>query len=329
MISPFNPALLWVLGATFAALGGGSIARLVALRNAEESLRRRRLASLRTWWMITGIVGLCLLAGRSGVCLLLTAASCVGWREYTALLGVGPRDRFLVHAGYGIAVLNYLLILFGSEAAFGAWIPMGALLVLVAGHLLRGGTSGYVRMAGGLFLGMMFIVFGLSHAVWLFILPETAGGPIGPSGWFLFLVILTEANDIFQSVIGRRIGASKRHRITPEISPNKTWEGFLGGMLVTIGLAVLLAPWLTTLADEAGPLGLPVFVQPWGGAVLAGLLIGVAGFFGDINMSAVKRDAGTKDSSSLLPGMGGLLDRIDSLTITAPVFVYFLSWWIT
>ena len=87
MIPPPHPALLWVLGATFAALGGGSIARLVALRNAEESLRRRRLASLRTWWMITGIVGASLLAGRPGVCLLLAVASCVGWHEWTALLG--------------------------------------------------------------------------------------------------------------------------------------------------------------------------------------------------------------------------------------------------
>jgi len=72
---------------------------------------------------------------------------------------------------------------------------------------------------------------------------------------------------------------------------------------------------------------LPAPLQPWVGPVLAAVLISLAGFFGDINMSAIKRDAGVKDSSNLLPGMGGVIDRIDSLSMTAPVFVYFVSWW--
>lgn len=328
MIAALNPALLWMLGATLGALGAGSAVRLIALRNAEETLRRKRLASLRTWWILAIVVGACLLAGRLGVCLLLTVASCVGWREYTALLGCGSRDQPFIRAGYGIAVINYALILFGWDAAFVVFVPLGSLLVLVVGRLVQGETTDYIRMTGGMFLGIMFLVYGLSHAAVLFILPETASGPIGPAGWFLYLVILTEANDIFQSVLGRQFGAHKRHRITPGISPNKTWEGFFGGMLVTIGLAMLLAPWLTTLTHESGPWALPETLQPWVAAFLTGLVTAVAGFFGDINMSAVKRDVGIKDSSTLLPGMGGLIDRIDSLTITAPVFVYLLSWWI-
>ena len=135
------------------------------------------------------------------------------------------------------------------------------------------------------------------------------------------LLVLTESNDIFQALIGRLFGAHKRHRITPTISPNKTWEGFLGGLLVTITLALLLAPWMTDLGRVAGPFDLPEPLRPWIAPLLAALLIAVAGFFGDINMSAIKRDAGVKDSSKLMPGMGGLIDRVDSLTITAPVFV--------
>jgi phosphatidate cytidylyltransferase len=98
-------------------------------------------------------------------------------------------------------------------------------------------------------------------------------------------------------------------------------------MLVTIVLAIVLAPWLTTLSDASGSPALPEPLLPWGGAALAGVVVTIAGFFGDINMSAVKRDSGVKDSSRLLPGMGGLIDRVDSLTFAAPAFVYFLTWW--
>ena len=98
-------------------------------------------------------------------------------------------------------------------------------------------------------------------------------------------------------------------------------------MLVIVILAPIIAPWLTTLGQQAGPFSLSESLQPWVTPILAAILISFAGFFGDINMSAIKRDAGVKDSSKLLPGMGGVIDRVDSLSMTGPVFVYFLIWW--
>ena len=95
-----------------------------------------------------------------------------------------------------------------------------------------------------------------------------------------------------------------------------------------ITLLTLLAPWLTSFTREPGPFGLTGIAQQVAGPVIAAILISCAGFFGDINMSAVKRDAGVKDSSQLLPGMGGVIDRVDSLTMTAPVFVYYINWWV-
>ena len=100
-------------------------------------------------------------------------------------------------------------------------------------------------------------------------------------------------------------------------------------MLLTVALAPLIAPWLTTLSRHPGPFALAESLQPWVAPILAAILIALAGFFGDINMSAIKRDSGVKDSSCLLPGMGGVIDRVDSLTMTAPVYVYYLSWWMT
>jgi phosphatidate cytidylyltransferase len=112
---------------------------------------------------------------------------------------------------------------------------------------------------------------------------------------------------VAQYLLGNLLG---RHRIIPRISPNKTWEGFLGGVVTTVLLAVWLSGWLTPMR--------------WQWALLAGLLISVAGYMGDVTISALKRDIGVKNTGTLLPGHGGILDRIDSLSYTAPLFFHFI-----
>ncbi|MBI3437476.1 MAG: phosphatidate cytidylyltransferase [Proteobacteria bacterium] len=103
-----------------------------------------------------------------------------------------------------------------------------------------------------------------------------------------------------------------RHKIAPRVSPNKTWEGAIGGCLTTTALFVWLAPYFTPLRD------LPVLL-------LIGGVLPMLGFLGDITMSAIKRDLGVKDASNLLPGHGGILDRVDSLTFTAPWYFHMLA----
>jgi phosphatidate cytidylyltransferase len=327
MISNPDPSLYWVLAALFGSLVLGSIARFVALRNAEEEKRRKRFASLRTWWLLTIAVAAGLLAGRLGICILLATASCIGWFELTKMAGVHTEYRHATRAGYGLIVVNYLLILSGSISVYAVFLPVGSLIVFAVLLLIQDEPKGYIRASGSLLWGIMFLGYGVSHAAVLMVFAAESPPPVGQAGWFLFLVILTETDDIFQAIVGRMFGARKRHRIAPVVSPNKTWEGFIGGLLVIVIVAPLIAPWLTTLGEHAGPFSLPAALQPWAGPVLAAILISFAGFFGDINMSAIKRDAGVKDSSKLLPGMGGAIDRIDSLSMTAPVFVYFVSWW--
>ena len=123
----------------------------------------------------------------------------------------------------------------------------------------------------------------------------------------LYLLFLTQFNDVAQYVWGKTLG---RRKVAPNISPNKTWGGLIGGVLTTVALGAALATWLTPLSSLQG--------------LLAGALIGVAGFFGDLTMSAVKRDLQIKDTSNLIPGHGGILDRLDSLTFTAPLFFHYL-----
>ena len=120
---------------------------------------------------------------------------------------------------------------------------------------------------------------------------------------------LTESNDIAQYLWGKSCG---RRKVVPKVSPGKTLEGLVGGVITTMIASLIIGPLLTPLNTLQ--------------ALLAGLLIGISGFCGDVVMSAIKRDIGVKDSGKLLPGHGGLLDRIDSLIFTAPVFFYFIRY---
>jgi CDP-diglyceride synthetase len=146
-----------------------------------------------------------------------------------------------------------------------------------------------------------------SHVAFLLVLPGSVNPRGGGPGLVLYLLLLTEFNDVAQYIWGRTLG---RHKVIPKVSPNKTVEGFLGGVATTLLLAWLLAPRLTPLTP--------------GESILAGVIIGVGGFVGDVVISALKRDLGIKDSGALLPGHGGVLDRIDSLLYTAPLFFHFV-----
>ena len=129
------------------------------------------------------------------------------------------------------------------------------------------------------------------------------------AGLVFFLVLLTELNDVAQYVWGKLIGKAK---VVPQLSPGKTWGGLIGGVATTALIALGLGPFLTEFSPQQ--------------ALAGGILIGTVGFVGDLNVSALKRYLQIKDSGQMLPGHGGVLDRIDSLIFTAPALFYFYSW---
>lgn len=127
--------------------------------------------------------------------------------------------------------------------------------------------------------------------------------------WLLYVLLICWVADIFAYFAGRTFG---RHKLAPAVSPGKSWEGVAGGLAGTSLLAILF-PWL---------LQLDVQLLPW--LLVTWLVTGVS-ILGDLTESLFKREAGMKDSSQLLPGHGGILDRIDSLTAAVPLFALLLS----
>jgi phosphatidate cytidylyltransferase len=133
--------------------------------------------------------------------------------------------------------------------------------------------------------------------------------------WVIFVFFSTFACDTAAFFVGRAWG---RRPLAPTISPGKTWEGAVGGFMAALAAALILY----TLLDVAG-LSLPI---SYAQAVLLGCLIGLFAQIGDLSESLLKRRAGVKDSGSLIPGHGGILDRIDSLVFTGVVVYYCVIW---
>ena len=314
MLVPPAP-LLWTLACLFAVLTVGTLVRIAMLGNAVDSSRQSHLNSLRTWWTLAASLAIAAIFGDAGIVVLLAISGILSLREYLQLVGwktVGLPTAVVVFASVPI---YYAIALYGFDQGLRSTAPLAFLLVLGTLRAWLGLIEDYIRTTAAMIWGLMLFVYCLSHAYFLVTLPVSTEPWVGKVGWFLFLVLLTETNDIAQAIVGRRFGKTK---IAPRISPNKSLEGLLGGIAITIALAVLLAPSLTTLMHEhSGNTG--VFL-----AMLAGLLIALSGFLGDINKSGIKRDVGVKDSGTILPGQGGMMDRVDSLTFSAPVFYYFI-----
>jgi phosphatidate cytidylyltransferase len=321
-LTGLQPNVAWALAGVLAVLATGSIARILWIWRVHPSRqeRRSRLGSLITWWCLYALVAAVAVLGIGAGVAVFAVLSLLGLGEYRKLA-----QRRIVGAApwrwvYAAVPIHYLLVYAGWLGPLWTFIPVWVLLALLVRLAVAGRTKDFLETTGTLFLGLMLNVFLLSHAPLLLTLPDDLNLAAGTQGLFVYLVVLTEWNDIAQALVGRRFG---KRRLAPRVSPGKTWEGFLGGVLTTVVIAVLVAPLLTPFGKTPPALeGIGVPLRH-GVAAAAGALIAVGGFFGDITMSAIKREVKVKDSGRLLPGQGGMLDRIDSLTFTAPLIFYF------
>ena len=307
VLDRLHPNLLIGLGGIFALLIVAT-AIVWIIRGAKPDLDLGDVPPrIRSWWVMVAVFTVAMVLDRTISLFFFAFVSFLALKEYLSLIPTRRADRSVLLWAYLAIPVQYLWIGLEWYGMFIIWIPVYMYLFLPMRMVLIGTTDGFLRAAGTLHWGLMTTVFSISHVAFLLVLsPEVNPNGGGPA-LVLYLVFLTQFNDVAQFLWGKAIG---RRKVGPKVSPGKTVGGLLGGLGTTIVLAVLLAPYLTP------------FTRGW--AATAGVIIGLGGFIGDIVISALKRDLGVKDSGDLLPGHGGILDRIDSLTYTAPLFFHFV-----
>ncbi len=199
-----------------------------------------------------------------------------------------------------------LLFILSPHFDYNSLVPLlltSAVIVPLVWLLLR-------RQKEGAFTNWAWTIAGILYVGWLLSYLVALRGEDGGRNWIFLALFTTFGSDSAAFFIGREIG---KHRMAPNISPGKTWEGSIAGVLGAVIVSVVIVILL----------GLPL---NYGQAIILGLLVSVSGQLGDLVESLLKRNMGVKDSGKLIPGHGGFLDRIDSIVFTGVVVYYFVIW---
>ncbi len=228
----------------------------------------------------------------------------VGLHEFFALLAA-RKLRPMRRTGYVLAATMFLEIVYPGWYPTPLW-PLAALLLLAVTLQPQRQLEDTVPAAAGTLLGAVYMGgLGGTMAALLQVAPQEQG----PMRVLLLLAIIM-ASDTAAFFVGHAVG---RHRLAPAVSPGKTIEGALGGVCGGVAGALALRAY-----------GLPA--MPATDAIGLGILVSLMGIVGDLDESLLKRWAGVKDSGTLFPGHGGMLDRLDSLLFGAPVLYYYFTY---
>lgn len=296
-------ASVLVVASSIGALLARTLARAPADSQARpliDNLNQR----IKAWWIIAGSVGLALLGGSGGVALLFALASLQALREFLPVAADRPTRLRQWGVVAAFVPLQYFLAWRG-EAAFTLLIPLAVALGTPLLGVLSGDAPRFLRRHGNLAGGLLICVFAISHLPALLTL-RLPGYDKSAAYLLVFLLIVVQASDVLQYLWGKLAG---RHPIAPRVSPAKTVDGTIGGLLSASALGAGLSA-ITPFSPAQ--------------ALAIALLLTALGFAGGLALSAVKRHRGIKDWGRLLPGHGGVLDRLDSLYLSAPAFYYLL-----
>ncbi len=309
---PSDPQLLWLASGILAILVIASLIGFALSRTAKTDAARATIANLnartRAWWLMVAIFGGALALGPLAFTILFGLLSFLGLREFITLTPTKPGDhRALFWAFFVITPAHYYLIASNWPGLFMVFIPVYAFLFLPLRTALAGDTENFLERTAKAQWGLMICVYRLSHTPALLLL-NIPGYENQNAKLVLFLVIVVQMSDVLQYVWGKTLG---RHKVAPLVSPSKTWEGLIGGVLSATGLGAGLW-WMTP------------FTPPQAAALA--FVITLCGFAGGLVMSAIKRDCGVKDYGTLIEGHGGVMDRVDSICFSAPIFFHLVRY---
>jgi phosphatidate cytidylyltransferase len=263
-------------------------------------------------WLIMAPIGLAtVFAGRVPTIIGVTVLAILGFKEFARASGL-YRDWWMTGAVYaGIITVGLSSLMSDPHRqepgvgwySFFVAVPVFAIALILLIPILRNRTRGELQRMSLAIVGFIYIGWMFGHLAFL-------ANAINAYGFLCYIVFATELNDVAAFTFGRLFGA---HPLRSEISPKKTWEGALGAL----GVSMIL-PWLLRFSFP--------FFGSWQ-LVLTGLIVGIGGQLGDLSISVIKRDIGTKDMGVIIPGHGGILDRIDSLIYVAPLFMHMANYY--
>ena len=261
------------------------------------------LTRVHSWWAMTVLTSLALLAGKLAVILLFAFISFAALREFLTLTTKTKADHWsMIASFYVILPVQFVLIGFGYAGLFSVFIPVYAFLLLPILSVLRGSSGKFLARISETQWGLMICVYCASHIPALMTL-DVGGGTERSVLLIAFIVVAVQMGDLADYFIGRRFG---KRRVAPDVSP-RTWEGSAAGIMVA-ALSGLFMAWITPFS----PLAAMAMAS-------AAFLVGVGG---SLVLKAIKKDLGVKDWGHLIPGQGGFVDQLDSVIFAAPIFYH-------
>lgn len=266
---------------------------------------------IKAWWIMVALIAIAFFFGKDGMTVLFALISFAALREFVTLTHTRRSDHWVLIGMFAIIIpVQYWLVWTEWYGLFTIFIPVYCFLLMPAITALHGDTERFLERIAAQQWAVMLSVYCVSHVPALM----TLNVP-GYEGRHLlliaFLIITVQGSDVLQYIFGKLFG---KHRFSPTVSPSKTWEGLIGGLVTASMLGALLS-FLTPFSP----------LQAAGVAFIACLM----GFLGGLVASAIKRDQGVKDWGHLIEGHGGMMDRADSLVFAAPVFFHIVRYFWT
>ena len=307
------PEVLRLIGIIALVLATASGVGWVLARRAGSDGYRATVRNLnervKSWWVMTGVLLAALWAGKGGAVLIFAFISFLALREYVTVTPTRLADHRALFAMFFVALpYQYWLVYTDWYGMFAIMVPVYAFILIPVLSVIRGDPKEFLERSARNQWGLLVCVFFISHIPMLLNLPVPELKH-GNAGLILFLVVVSQGSDVLQYVWGKLAG---RHFIAPTVSPKKTVEGFIGG--------TLCASLLGAAMHGLTPFG------PWHAFSIAGTIT-LMGFLGGLVMSAIKRDRGIKDWGAMIEGHGGMLDRIDSLCFSAPIYFHIIRYY--